>query len=88
MTAVYPAIEKNRIFPYVTTQMDLLEGIVLTEISQDRGRQILCIFTYLQNLKNKQMSITKQKQIHRYKEQTRGYQHRKGKRRGNIVGED
>ena len=58
--------------------MDLLEGIMLTEISQDRGRQILCIFTYLQNLKNKQMSITKQKQIHRYKEQTSGHQHRKG----------
>ena len=86
MTAVYPAIEKNRIFPYVTTQMDLLEGIVLTEISQDRGRQILCIFTYLQNLKNKQMSITKQKQIHRYKLVVTNTE--KGERRGNIVGED
>ena len=39
----------------------------------DRKRQILCDTTYMWNLKNKLVNITKRKLIHRYKEKTGGY---------------
>ena len=39
----------------------------------ERERQILYDITYMWNLKNKWMNITKQKQTHRYTEQTSGY---------------
>ena len=47
---------------------------------------MLYVITYMWNLKNKGMNITKQKQIHRYREQTSGYQ--KGEGRGKIGVED
>ena len=40
----------------------------------DRGRQILYGLTYICNLKNKTYKPTKQKQAHRYREQTGGCQ--------------
>lgn len=58
----YSAIEKNDILPFGIMLMDL-EGVTLSEISQDRERQIPYDFTYIWNLKNK----TKQKQTHRYR---------------------
>ena len=63
----YSAIKKNEILSLVKTWMDL-EGIVLSEISQTRERQTLYAFTYMWNLKSKRTSITKQKQIHIYRE--------------------
>ena len=47
----YSAIKKNEILPFAATWMDL-EGIMLCEMS-DRERQILYVFTYKWNLKNK-----------------------------------
>ena len=46
---ILSAIKRNKILPFVTTQMDL-EGITLSEM---RERQMLCDFTYMWNLKNK-----------------------------------
>ena len=48
----------------------------------DRERQILYVITYMQNLKNKTNDITKQKQTHRYTEQTSGYQWGEGRGEG------
>ena len=44
--------KKNKILPFSATGMDL-EGIMLSEISQDTGRQILYDITYMWNLKIK-----------------------------------
>ena len=44
-----------------------LEGIIVSEINQ-REKYILNAITYTWNLKDKQMSITEQKQTHRYRE--------------------
>ena len=40
--------------------------------------------TYMWNLKNKLVNITKKKQTHRYREQTSGYHWGEGRERGNI----
>ena len=45
---------------------------MLSEISQTEKDKY--VITYMWNLKNKGMNITKQKQTHRYREQTTGYQ--------------
>ena len=45
------------ILPFVSTQVDL-EGIMLSEMS-DRERQILHIFIYMWNLKNKRSKLNK-----------------------------
>ena len=55
--------------------MDL--GIMLSEITQ-RERQILYIFTFMWNPKNKAHEQIEQKQMHRYREQTSVYQRGKG----------
>ena len=68
----YSTIEKNEIWPFVTTWV-VLEGIMLSEISQTE-RQILYDFTCVWNLKNKINEQTKQKQTHRYREQINGRQ--------------
>ena len=44
-------IKNNEILPFATMQMDL-EGTMLSDMS-DRDRQILYVFTYMWNLKNK-----------------------------------
>ena len=48
----YSAINKNEILPFAMTQM-VLEGNMLSEISQTEERQILNAFTYMLNLKYK-----------------------------------
>ena len=50
-----------------------LEGIMLSEIKSDRGRQIQYDFTYIWNLRNKINEQIKEKQTHRYKEQIDGF---------------
>ena len=46
----YSAIKRNEILPFVITWMDL-EGIVPSQISSDRERQILYGIIYIWNLK-------------------------------------
>ena len=53
----YSAIKKNEILPFATTQKDL-EGITLSEISQRKANTAV-FFTYIKNLRNKPMNITK-----------------------------
>ena len=74
----YSAIKKNEILPFAATWMDL-ENILLSEI---RERQILHDITYTWNLKKiKQMNLyTEQKQTHRHRKQTNGYQRGEGGR--------
>ena len=66
----YSAIKKNEILPFATTWMDL-ESIMLSEISQIKTNTV-CYHFYVESEKIRQMNIyTKQKQTHRYREQTR-----------------
>ena len=61
--------------PFATTWVDP-ECIILSEASQ---RQILYDMTCMWNLKIIQMNLyTRQKQAHRYRKQTSGYQRGKG----------
>ena len=63
----YSAIKKNDILPFVTDNMtDLGDSYA----QWNRERQILHVITYMQDLKNKLVNITKKKQTHRYREQT------------------
>ena len=63
--------------PYAVTWMDL-KIIILSK--SNRERQILYDITYTWNLKNKTINLfTKQKQTHRYRKQTYGYQRGKGR---------
>ena len=73
------AIKKNEVMAFAATWMDL-QIIILSEVSQ---RQISYDITYMWNLKNMiQMNLlTKQKQTHRLRKQTYGYQ------RGKVWGE-
>ena len=77
----YSAIKKNEILPFATTWMDL-EGIMLSEISQTKTNTV-CYHLY-DEIKNKRMYITKQKQTHSYREQTGGCQWGEGRGRGKI----
>ena len=54
-----------------------------SEISQTEKDKHFVI-TYLCNLKNKQMHITKQKQTQRYREQNSGYQWEEGRKEGQV----
>ena len=58
----------------LTTRWDV-EGTMLSKMGQ---RQILYDLTYMLNIKNKLVNITKKKQTHRYKEQTSGYERGQG----------
>ena len=50
-----------------------LEGIMLSEISHTEKDEY-CVFSLIRGiLKSKRMTITKQKQTHRYRELTSGY---------------
>ena len=60
-----------------------LKGIMLSEISQTEKDKYG--ITYMLNLKNKLVNITKTKQTHRYREQTSAYQWGEGKGRGKTV---
>ena len=66
--------------PFATTCMDL-ENIMLSEVRQRKTSYV----TYIWNLKKKmiQMNLfTKQKQTHRHRKQTYGYQRGKGDKVG------
>ena len=62
--------KKNETLSFATAWVDL-EGIMLSEIG--RERQILYEITYMKDLKNKLVNITKKKETHRYREQSSGY---------------
>ena len=75
----YSAVKKNEIMPFAATWMDL-EIIILNEICQTEKDQYHMI-SFVCGLYKKiiQMNLfTKQKQIHRHRKQTDGYQRRKG----------
>ena len=75
-------IKKNEIL--LATWMDPVGSILSeTDSKPDREGQIWYDFTNMWSLKNRGTSITKQKQNHRYREQTGGCQ--KGRRLGNYV---
>ena len=65
--------KENEIFPFETTQMDSV-GIMLREISHT-DKDKYCMLSLICGIKKKKrMNKTNQKQSHRYKEQTSGYQ--------------
>ena len=73
------------ILPFAATWVDL-EGIMLSEISQ-RKTNAVKYHLYVESKKyNKLVNKTKEKQIHRYREQTNGYQWDGGQYRGGGVG--
>ena len=65
-----------------------LSHLFLTVVGKDLCREKYCMFSLkceIQKLKNKKKkSITKQKQTHRYREQTSGSSGERGRRRGKI----
>ena len=71
--------------PFATTWINL-EGIMLSEISQTERDKYSMLLLICGSQKIKQMHITKQKQMHRYREQTSGYQWGKGKGDGQDRG--
>ena len=66
--------------------MDRLGGYYAKGNKSDRERHILYDITYMWNLKNKLVSITKRKQTHRYREQTSDYQRGEGRGEGRYTG--
>ena len=73
----YSAIQKNEIIPFAATWMDL-EIIMLSEVSQRKTNIVWC-HLYVESKKIVQMNLfTKQKQTHRYRKQTYGYQKGRG----------
>ena len=71
---------KNEILPFAAAWIDL-EGIILSEMDQ---RQILYDIISMRNSKkyNKLVNITKKKQTHRHRGQTRGFQWSEGGKEG------
>ena len=63
----YSALKKNKILSFVTEWMDL-EAIMLTEISQSDTGNTTRFYIYAEP--KEPCKHTKQKQTHRYKEQT------------------
>ena len=75
----YSAIEKNEIMSFATTWMNL-KIIILSEVSQRKTS-----ITYMWNLKKKKIQMNlfqNQKETHRHRKQTYGYQ--RGKVGGGI----
>ena len=73
----YLAIKKNEIMPFTNTWMDL-EIIILNEISQ-KEKDKYHMISLICGIKKIQMNLfTKQKQTHRHRKQTYGYQRGKG----------
>ena len=64
----YSAIKKNEIMPFAATWMDL-DIITLSEVSQTKTN-----IWYHLYVESKKMLFTKQKQTHRLRKQTYGYQ--------------
>ena len=69
----YSAIKKNEIMPFEATSMDL-EIIILSEVSQREEDKYHMISLTYGILKNDINELTKQKETHRHREQTYGYQ--------------
>ena len=81
-TVEYQSQKKNEIMPFAATWMDL--EIIMLRSKSDRERQILWYHSYVESKKVIQMNLfIKQKQSHKYRNQTYGYQ--KGKE-GNVKG--
>jgi len=68
-----PLFRKKEIMPFAATRMDL-ELIILSEGSQREKRQIPYHITYTWNLEYDVSENMKQKQAHKYREQTHGCQ--------------
>ena len=62
-----------------------LEGIVLSEIRQ-RKTDTVCYHLYVESKKIKQTNEYNKTQIHKYREQTGGYQRGEGRRVGQDRG--
>ena len=76
----YSAIKKNETLPFAATWMDL-ENIILGEVSQTEKDKYYMIPLICGIQKIIQISLyTKQKQTHRHRKQTYGYQRGKGGR--------
>ena len=71
----------------MTNSLKIQSAKTLTRRNRQE-RLITCVIAYVWNLKkyNRQMDITKHKQIHRYKEQTGGYQWGEGRGKGQHRG--
>ena len=70
----YSAIKKNETLPFAATWMDL-ENIILGEVSQTEKDKYYMIPLICGIQKIIQISLyTKQKQTHRHRKQTSGYQ--------------
>ena len=75
ITEYYLAIEKNEIMPFTATWIDLEMMLILSEVNQtekDKHQMISLICRIFKNDSNE--LIKKQKQMHRLREQTHGYQ--------------
>ena len=70
----YSAVKKNEIMPFAATWMSL--EIILSK--SETKRQISYDVIYMWNLKYDTNLFRKQKQTHRYRKQTYGYQRGKG----------
>ena len=66
--------------------MGVFRGYYAKGNKSDRERQIVYDITYMWNLKNNLVNITKKKQTHRHREQTSGYQGGEGSREGQYRG--
>ena len=75
----YSAIKRNEIGSFVEMWMDL-ETVIQSEVSKKQEKQVSYINAYMWNLQKLVQTIlfTKQKQRHRRREQTYGYQGGKG----------
>ena len=69
----YSATKKNKALPFITKPMNL-QGIILREISHRKTNTIKFHLCMESKKQSKWTKIMKQKQTHRYREQTGGCQ--------------
>ena len=80
----YSAMKKNEILPFAATWMDL-EIIILSEVSQAEKDKYYMISLICGIQKIIQINLfTKQKQTHRLRKRTSGYQRGKRRRRDKL----
>ena len=78
----YSAMKNNEILPYTTAWMDL-ENIILSEVSQTKTN--IAYHLHVESKQTVQLTLCmKQKQTHRYRKQTYGYQKEKGSGRDKL----